>query len=101
MTYVITSPCVGTCDTACVDVCPTECIEGLIPIEEIRAVPEEQRAARFGTMQLFIDPDECINCGACLPECPVEAIFEDHSVPDVHQADILRNVEFFRNRHAT
>jgi ferredoxin len=98
MTYVITSPCVGTCDTACVDVCPCEAIHGAIPLEEIRAVPLEERAARFPKSQLFIDPDECIDCGACIPECPVEAIYEDHSVPEKYEADIERNAQFFLNR---
>lgn len=100
MTLVITSPCVGTCDTACVDVCPVECIHGAIPLEEIRAVPQEERATHFPKSQLFIDPDECIDCGACLPECPVEAIYEEHSVPEEHEADIERNVQFFLQRAA-
>ncbi len=98
MTYVITNPCVGTCDTACVDVCPTECIHGLIPLEEIRAVPVADRPRVFPKSQLFIDPDECIDCGACLPECPVEAIYEVHSVPQAYEADIERNAEFFLKR---
>src|SRR5215212_5147218 len=58
MPYVITEACIGTKDKACVDVCPVDCIyEG----------PE----------QLFIHPDECIDCGACEPECPVTAIFPE------------------------
>lgn len=98
MSYVITSPCVGTCDTACVDVCPADCIHGLIPLDAIRAVPLAERAARFPTSQLFIDPDDCTDCGACLPECPVEAIYEEHTVPEEHEADIDRNAQFFQGR---
>ena len=96
MAYVITSPCAGTCDTACIDVCPCECIVGPVPLDEIRAVPPQQRAAHFPKVQMFIDPDVCINCGACLPECPVEAIFEEDSVPDAYRDDIARNAAFFR-----
>ena len=62
MPYVITEACIGVKDKACVDVCPVDCIyEG----------PE----------QLFIHPDECIDCGACEPECPVNAIFPEESLP--------------------
>ncbi len=95
MAYVITSPCEGTCDTSCVDVCPADCIVGVVPIDEIRAVPSQDRAKRFPTMQLFIDPDECLDCHACVPECPVDAIFAGTSVPEEHRADIKRNADFF------
>lgn len=98
MTYVITSPCVGTCDTACVDVCPVECIVGPVSLDTLRAVPTERRAVAFPDIQMFIDPDECIRCGACLPECPVEAIYAEDDVPDEHRDDIARNADFFRSR---
>ena len=95
MAYVITSKCIGTCDTACVNVCPVDCIVGPVPLEEVRAVPEAQRGARFPGLQLFIDPDPCIDCGACLSECPVAAIYLDDDVPEEHRADIARNAAFF------
>ena len=65
MTYVIQEPCVGVKDSACVDVCPVDCI--------YEAEPKE------GTLNLpmFIHPEECIDCGACEPECPVDAIRSD------------------------
>ncbi len=74
MAYVITEPCIGTCDTACVDVCPVDCIQGPLPVDAIRALatPERQRLA----LRMFIDPDACICCAACVPECPVEAIID-------------------------
>merc|ERR1712096_596095 len=72
MTYVICEPCVDVKDTACVDVCPVDCIH---PTSEF---PELFEAAN----QLFIDPEECIDCGVCEPECPVEAIFAEDDVPD-------------------
>ena len=62
MPYVITEACVGTKDKACVDVCPVDCIYE-------------------GDQQLYIHPDECIDCGACEPECPVTAIFPEEDVP--------------------
>ena len=70
MTYVITEPCVSTNDTSCVDVCPVECIYESEP--------------QPGTLNLpmFIHPEECIDCGACEPECPVDAIFPEDNVPE-------------------
>lgn len=65
MTHVITAICLR--DTACVDVCPVECI--------IIGKPESEWP------WLYIDPDTCIDCGACVPECPYEAIFPEDEVP--------------------
>jgi len=62
MTYVIAAPCIDVQDRACVDVCPVDCIH------------------EVGRM-LVIDPEECIDCGACEPECPVEAIFPEDALP--------------------
>src|SRR5215210_9294587 len=62
MPYIITEACKGTKDKACVDVCPVDCIYE-------------------GPDQLYIHPDECIDCGACEPECPVTAIFPEEDVP--------------------
>ncbi len=65
MTYTIAQPCVDVMDQACVSVCPVDCIHF------------EEGVDRT----LYIDPDECIDCGACEPECPVAAIFPEDSVP--------------------
>jgi len=62
--YVIAEPCIGTKDTACVDACPVDCIHPRKNEAEFKKVP-----------QLYIDPVECIDCGACVPVCPVSAIF--------------------------
>ena len=62
MTYVIAEPCIDIKDRSCVDVCPVDCIH---------------EAGRM----LVIDPEECIECGACEPECPVEAIFPEDALP--------------------
>ena len=64
MTYVIVEPCIGVKDASCVDVCPVDCIH---------ATDEDS--------MFFIDPEECIDCGACEPECPVNAIFPEESLP--------------------
>jgi len=66
VTYVITDPCIGTIDKSCVEVCPVDCIHF------------EEGVDR----KLYIDPDECIDCGACEPVCPVTAIFTEDDVPD-------------------
>ena len=96
MAFVITEPCVGTCDTACVEVCPCDCIWGPLPLEEIRKVPEEDRRARFGAMQLYINPAECIDCGACEPVCPVSAIFLDSQIPEKYKHFVEINARFFQ-----
>ena len=95
MTYIIAEPCVGTCDTACVEVCPVDCIHGPHAKtgagEEAKAdgfVPEENDS-------LYIDPEECIDCGACEPECPVEAIFEESEVPEEWNKYIKINGDWF------
>ena len=68
MAYVIAEPCINTKDSSCVNVCPVDCIH---PRKDENFEPVQQ---------LYIDPDTCIDCGACVPECPVSAIFPE---PDV------------------
>jgi ferredoxin len=72
MTHVVTSACVGHKYQDCVAVCPVEAFKEL-------------------ATYLVIDPDECIDCGACIPECPVEAIFTDTDVPEEEQEWIEKN----------
>jgi ferredoxin len=62
MSYVVTESCIRCKHTDCVDACPTD-------------------AFREGPNFLVIDPDECIDCGLCVPECPVDAIFAEDDVP--------------------
>lgn len=76
MAYVICEPCIGVKDTSCVAVCPVDCI-----YEDVD--------------QYFINPDECIDCGACEPECPVSAIFAEDAVPEQWRDFIARNADFF------
>ena len=63
MTHVVAEPCVRCKYTDCVDVCPVDCF-------------------KEGENFLVIDPDECIDCGACVPECPAEAIFPEDELPE-------------------
>ena len=98
MAYVIAEPCVATCDQACLDVCPVDCIIGPVSKEEIAAVQKEERRARFPMLQLFIDPEACICCGVCAPECPVEAIFPEDDLPPKWTHYREKNAVFFRER---
>ncbi|MBI3978050.1 MAG: ferredoxin family protein [Chloroflexi bacterium] len=81
MAYVITEPCIDVKDKACVDVCPVDCIYGT----------DEDR-------QLFIHPEECIDCGACEPVCPVNAIFAEEEVPDQWKQFIEINADYFKKK---
>ncbi len=81
MTYVVAEPCIGTKDRSCVEVCPVDCFYDYPSEEENKkAGKDPEKSGDFGL--LVIHPDECIHCGACEPECPVEAIFEDDDVPE-------------------
>ena len=96
MAYFITRSCEGTCDTAGVKVCPMDCIVGPVELVSIQAVPKAERRQQLASVQLFINPDECIDCGACQPECPVDAIhFDDEAGPELLD-DLRRNAAFFR-----
>jgi ferredoxin len=76
VTYVIAEPCVDILDRACVDECPVDCIYE-------------------GERMLYIQPDECVDCGACEPVCPVEAIYYEDDVPDQWKDYYKVNVDFF------
>ena len=94
MPYIIAEPCVGTCDTACVDVCPVDCIHG--PFDKGGTGAEVHKDGfNPDGLQLHIDPEECINCGACEPECPVKAIYDEVDVPDKWNKFIKINYDFF------
>ena len=74
MTFVVTAPCFGCKYTDCVVVCPAECFHE-------------------GEQMLYIDPVECLDCWACVPECPVEAIFYEDNVPADQRDFIALNAE--------
>ena len=93
MAFVITEPCISTCDTACVSVCPVDCIHG--PIDKEGAGAEVEGMDSVAGMQLYIHPDECIDCGACEPECPVDAIYDEDELPQEYEKFIEINAKFF------
>jgi len=74
MTYVVTENCIKCKYTDCVEVCPVDCFHE-------------------GPNFLVIDPDECIDCTLCEPECPAEAIFAEDDVPDGQEKYIALNAE--------
>ncbi len=80
MATVITRLCRDCVDSACVEVCPVDCI-----------VAPRDAAASGLPNQLFINPEQCIDCGACEPECPWEAISLDEDVPRLFVDDIALN----------
>jgi len=84
MIYVSAEPCIGTKDTACVDACPVDCIH-----------PRKDEAGFAAAPQLYIDPDNCIGCGACVPVCPVAAIYEEEELPAKWQRFAQVNADWF------
>jgi ferredoxin len=77
--YVITQPCIGVKDASCVEVCPVDCIHS------------DDDAEMY-----YIDPDECIDCGACVDPCPVDAIFPEDEVPADQTQFIKINADYFK-----
>jgi NAD-dependent dihydropyrimidine dehydrogenase PreA subunit len=84
MAYVIAEPCIGTKDRACVDACPVDCIH-----------PKADETGGDTLDQLFIDPVECIDCGACVPVCPVSAIYAGDDLPDKWVSFAEKNAAHF------
>ena len=78
MPFVITDPCIGTKDAACVDVCPVDCIH-----------PRKDEAEFATATMLFIHPEECIDCGACVPACPVAAIYDSVESTPASQKQLI------------
>ena len=76
MTYVIAFPCVDLKDRACIEECPVDCIYE-------------------GDRGMYINPEECVDCGACRLLCEVDAIFPDYEVPDNEQKFVVDNAAFF------
>ena len=79
MAYIIAEPCIGVKDKACVEACPVDCIYE-------------------GENQLFIHPEECIDCGACVDPCPVDAIFHEDELPEKWHDYVDKNKDFFEGK---
>ena len=78
MTHVITQPCITVKDKSCVDVCPVDCIHG-----------------KDNDPQLFINPNDCIDCTLCVDACPVSAIFAAEDVPAEWKNFVQVNADYF------
>jgi NAD-dependent dihydropyrimidine dehydrogenase PreA subunit len=76
MTYVIAEACIDCIHRSCVKECPVDCIYE-------------------GARSLYIQPDECINCGACVPVCPEEAIYYEDDLPESSRRHLKDNDDFF------
>ncbi|MFI7000760.1 ferredoxin [Nocardia sp. NPDC050175] len=76
MTFVIGAACVDVLDRACIEECPLDCIF-------------------IGNRMAYIQPDECIDCGACEPACPVEAIYYEDDLPAGQEQFVTENARFF------
>ena len=85
MPYIITEPCVDVKDQSCIDVCPVDCIYG---VDE------------GNDRHININTDECIDCAACEPVCPVNAIFAEEDVPTKWEGWIKVNYEYFEDADA-
>ena len=76
MTYVVTEPCVDVLDRSCIEVCPVDCIYE-------------------GGRMMYINADECVDCGACEPVCPHEAIYFEDDLPEQFDAFARSGRDFF------
>jgi len=85
MAYIITEPCIGVKDAACVEVCPVDCIH-----------PRPGEPDFEKVQMLYINPDECIDCAACEPVCPVTAIFELSALPEEWKKYTQINADYFK-----
>ena len=89
LAYVIAEPCIGQKDNSCVEVCPVDCIH-----------PTPDEPDYDNVEQLFIDPDECIDCDACVEACPVDACFAEDQLPAEWAKYAEINANYFKNQAA-
>jgi len=87
MTHIIAEPCITVKDTACVAVCPVDCIH-----------PTKDERAYATAKQLYIDPATCIDCGLCVDECPVRAIFPQDELPAEWVRFLQINTDYFAKK---
>jgi NAD-dependent dihydropyrimidine dehydrogenase PreA subunit len=82
MAYVVTEACIDLLDKACTEECPVDCIYE-------------------GARMMYINPDECVDCGKCMPACPNDAIFWEHKIPDEQKRFVDIAVEFCEDAEAS
>ena len=97
MSFIIGKSCIGCVDISCVAVCPVDCINGPIDINGMGKEVKDMSKEELSDKQLFINPDVCILCGACVPECPVDAIYrdEDEAIKLGDEISVHKNYEFY------
>jgi NAD-dependent dihydropyrimidine dehydrogenase PreA subunit len=89
MAYVIAEPCIGVKDTACADACPVGCVH-----------PTKDEPEYATAEMLYINPVECIDCGACVPACPVSACFSLDELPEKWKPFIEKNAAHYAGASA-
>ena len=87
MTYVIADPCIDVKDLSCIEVCPVDCIH-----------PTADEPGFADANQLFIDPEECIDCDACVEACPVDAIFAEDQWPPQWERFTKINADYYADK---
>jgi len=85
MPHVITGACQTCKDGGCVDVCPSDCIH-----------PTRDEPGHAEAEMLYIDPDNCIDCGMCVTECPTNAIYSEDDLPADMQEFIEKNAAYYQ-----
>ena len=101
MSYIIGRKCVSFCDTGCFKLCPVDCINGPIKIDglgvEVEELKNNEEFYNLDKPQLYINPDVCIDCGACVQECPVDAIYsnEKEAIREGDEEYVHKNYEFY------
>lgn len=89
MAIVIAAPCINVKDTACLDVCPVDCIK-----------PGKTDAEFQTASQLYINAEDCIGCQACIPACPVGAIYVEEDLPEKWKNFVQINADWFAAKGA-
>lgn len=101
MSYIIGKACIDCVDGSCRTVCPMDCIHGPIHSDgmgkELDYLKDTDELKKLNNPQLYINPIECIDCGACVPECPVDAIYssENEAIQMGDEISVKKNYDFF------
>ncbi len=97
MSFIIGKACISCVDASCLNVCPVDCIHGPILTDNAGIGAAELSDEEKEGKQLYIHPVDCINCGACVQECPVDAIYssEKQAISLGDEISVHKNYQFF------